>query len=63
MRVTGSDECSFGRDERAPLCLQVLSAYDKVIGSGREILDLVEYWERFVWWGWLLISFNQHDTK
>lgn len=32
----------FGGDERAPLCFQVLSAYEKVIGSGREILEMVE---------------------
>lgn len=37
-----------GRDERAPLCLQVLSAYDKVIGSGREILEMVDCRETLI---------------
>lgn len=41
MRVRGSDECSAG-DERAPLCFWVLSAYDKVIGGGGELLEMAD---------------------
>lgn len=31
-------------DERAPLCFKVLSAYEKVIGGGGEILEMVDRW-------------------
>lgn len=42
MRVRGSDDCSAGMKEL--LFVWVLSAYDKVIGCGREILETVDRW-------------------
>lgn len=49
----------FGRDEKAPLCLKVLLAYEEVIGSGRAILEMVDRWEALICLARVdLISFN-----